>query len=295
MIASGNVTMQSRIDELKRLFVELTGGSSRYQSIIRIASAAAGADTKLPGGPRGDYRSILASIPTSAERRYARLILMILESVGDSPGADLLPLWKHSLYCGKIAERIGARAGFPHPLAFPAGFLHDIGKILLSSGSPQRFEQSARLFNYHEGRISTSRAEKETLGTDHAALGAFAASEWGLPYPIAAVIGRHHRPRAGSAEKIEVWLGEIVCAADAFCWKLGFPSIKGANPYTDGGDAQSAAAVSLQLLGIGSGAHREAEAEFSRELTRCEALFESLKEKFSAANKVDYESGRSGD
>jgi HD-like signal output (HDOD) protein len=82
---------------------------------------------------------------------------------------------------------------------FTAGLLHDFGRILLAIADPDvfakadplTFEESCELLNH----------EREILGTDHAAFGAWFASHNGLPMQLVNVVAHHHSPEANYADK----------------------------------------------------------------------------------------------
>lgn len=76
--------------------------------------------------------------------------------------------------------------------AFIGGLLHDVGKLVLASRLPQRFEQIVA--TAIEKRRPLHEIELEVLGVTHAELGAYLLGLWGLPYQIVEVVAYHHRP-----------------------------------------------------------------------------------------------------
>jgi putative nucleotidyltransferase with HDIG domain len=104
-------------------------------------------------------------------------------------------LMKHSFSCGLIAELIAKEKKLRDPdVAFTAGLLHDIGKVVLDQFC---FEQ----FNLITDRVSSRGgtfidAEDEVLGFDHARVGRMVAAEWNLPDVLTEAISFHHHPEA---------------------------------------------------------------------------------------------------
>lgn len=114
-----------------------------------------------------------------------------------SPGTqkdtiDYTALWKHALYVGTAAKVLARHYGYEQNLAFTAGLLHDIGKLVLEVSFPTEFSKVRQLCNV-EG-CSLSEAEVTVFGVDHTMVGAKLAAHWNFPTPIRAAIERHHTP-----------------------------------------------------------------------------------------------------
>lgn len=80
-------------------------------------------------------------------------------------------------------------------LAFTAGLLHDVGKVVISDyleGTAHDLVE--RLSNREVPEYLT--AERQLLGTDHAAVGGMLARHWRLPEALQAGIEGHHTPAA---------------------------------------------------------------------------------------------------
>ncbi len=124
-------------------------------------------------------------------------------------GFDLALFWRHAIGVAVAARRLAAELGLDAESAFTAGLLHDIGRLVLASGFPQRYAEV--LAHGDSGGAELGECERRVLGTDHAAVGALVAERWRLPAPIVAAIGAHHgTPAAGAAPT----LAGIVQAAD---------------------------------------------------------------------------------
>jgi HD-like signal output (HDOD) protein len=95
---------------------------------------------------------------------------------------------------------------------FSAAIVHDIGKILLACGFPDRFGEVVRLAR--ERSQPFHLVEPEIFGTTHAEVGAYLLGAWGLPFPIVEAVAYHHRPELVAEGDREVLMA--VYLAEAF-------------------------------------------------------------------------------
>ena len=98
---------------------------------------------------------------------------------------SLEALWLHSLSVGKMAKAIAAEEaqdaeGVSN--AFLAGTLHDIGKLVLVSYLPDKYEQAMVMAQTEN--IFLHAAEKTIFGTGQSAIGAYLIGLWGFANPI---------------------------------------------------------------------------------------------------------------
>lgn len=105
-------------------------------------------------------------------------------------------LWRHSMLTALAAEVLATRvpALAEHvTVAYTAGLLHDIGKIVLTPVfTPARRDEVLRLVS--EKALTPVAAEREVLGTEHAEAGACLLSSWRLPARIVEAVAQHHTP-----------------------------------------------------------------------------------------------------
>lgn len=106
--------------------------------------------------------------------------------------------WRHSLataFCGRIlAKKLRSRGIVDPDLAFSAGLLHDIGKIILCcflSDEYKKFSQARQ----QDHSLATYIVEEQTLGYNHSQIGSLLALQWKLPSKISEAISYHHHPQ----------------------------------------------------------------------------------------------------
>ncbi len=97
----------------------------------------------------------------------------------------------HAIAVGALARRFVPNRADAEA-AFSAGLLHDVGRLLLATRSPDRYDAVIAYASEHNSGMHD--AELAVLGTTHASLGAYALGLWGLPWPIIAAVRYHHRP-----------------------------------------------------------------------------------------------------
>lgn len=74
-------------------------------------------------------------------------------------------------------------------MAFLAGLLHDLGKLVLMANFPDRYPREVTCEDE-----TVPLMEERTLGIDHGVVGAFLAGLWGLPEAVMGAIAFHHAP-----------------------------------------------------------------------------------------------------
>jgi len=107
-------------------------------------------------------------------------------------GFDNLGFWRHNIATAICAELIARSLHLKHDFAFTAGLLHDIGRLVLVSRFPKKYEEVIRLAI--EKDCSLLDAERNLLGVDHVAVGLILALQWNFSDAIQDAIRGHHEP-----------------------------------------------------------------------------------------------------
>jgi putative nucleotidyltransferase with HDIG domain len=121
-------------------------------------------------------------------------------------------LWEHSIAVAVAAETFSEmKKSKESKLAFTAGLLHDIGKVVLG-----RFIDKTYFLKITERMKAGSsyvEAEAEVLGIDHAEAGAKLLESWNIPDHLALAVRWHHRPEMLPGDPVPA----VVCACDSIC------------------------------------------------------------------------------
>jgi putative nucleotidyltransferase with HDIG domain len=126
-------------------------------------------------------------------------------------GIGMGELWEHSVTTAVAARVIGRKLHGPDNLAFTAGLLHDIGKLVLGTfleGSQQSvFEKTG------PSGLSFLEAEKAILGVEHAEIGGRLLARWNFPDELVKAVWHHHDPaQARPHEQLAsyIHLGDLI-------------------------------------------------------------------------------------
>ncbi len=103
----------------------------------------------------------------------------------------------------------------PEDMAYTAGLLHDIGKVVLDQHIANEQPQFYRLLQDQDS--DSSLVEKEMFGLDHSDVGALLIDAWHLPEIYKTVIAYHHNPTQAPEHRELV---HLVYLADVFMHKF---------------------------------------------------------------------------
>ncbi len=120
-------------------------------------------------------------------------------------------LWEHSSRVSNIARLIAQCEELDKKVliqARMAGLLHDIGKLVLVSSFPGRYQMV--LDKIAAENLTIHDSEMEIFGTTHAHMGAYLMGLWGIPGEVVHGIGYHH-----CHEKFDLSIPMLVSVANA--------------------------------------------------------------------------------
>ncbi|MEJ2528620.1 MAG: response regulator [Gammaproteobacteria bacterium] len=107
----------------------------------------------------------------------------------------------HSIRVGLLAQQIAKSENASKQMldeSHLSGFLHDIGRLILAENMPQDYARVMELAR--QDGYDLFLAEREILGTDHAAVGAYLLGLWGFADTVIETVAFHHRPELSGSK-----------------------------------------------------------------------------------------------
>jgi len=159
----------------------------------------------------------VASVATAVSYLGIEALAELVRTPGvfDTTGGIEIPLGSSvdAMQAHALETALVARALAPadkRDLAFTAGLLHDIGRIVLGARTPDKLMAITQTAHATGQPVYT--VERATLGTTHADVGAHLLAMWGIPLAIVEAVACHHEPGRFEGEGADI--GAIVNAAE---------------------------------------------------------------------------------
>jgi HD-like signal output (HDOD) protein len=172
-------------DQIAEIVQQDVGMTARLISLANSAAFCGGTEIE-------SIQDALNRIGLSELRKYILTSGVITEFSKLNIQVNWNKFWSHSLLTARLSERI---ADIFYPLTgseFLIGLLHDVGKLLMQRFFPTEFSliiekslsENKRMFD----------VENELFGINHAQIGGYLGSNWGLSEKIYNPILYHHEP-----------------------------------------------------------------------------------------------------
>lgn len=109
---------------------------------------------------------------------------------------DYTLFWHHSMAVADCTRQLANYTGINQEIAFTAGLLHDIGRLIIVVLFPDDFSRILNESNQH-----LAITERRILGFDHMEIGGKAAKYWNFPVTIQEAIELHETAPAHDSTK----------------------------------------------------------------------------------------------
>jgi putative nucleotidyltransferase with HDIG domain len=137
----------------------------------------------------------------------------------DSKSPFAAQIIEHSTVVGAFCRYLGAHLALPVDDLFTAGFLHDIGKLMLMETEGDQYVELLTSCASHPDSIHL--LERKLYGFDHAALAAHVLSAWNIPEPVPKIVAWHHAPaQAYKASSLMASLVQTIRLSDAMVYAM---------------------------------------------------------------------------
>lgn len=134
-------------------------------------------------------------------------------------------LWHHSVMTAHAATLILPEIRpleVDSSIAFTAGLMHDIGKLVLAEALTP--EMLLDLRNRVTGGTSLWEAERAVLGASHSDVGAYLLQTWHLPQILVEPAGNHHNPTFEPDQQLSVVIHIADCVVHQIDKKPAWPA-----------------------------------------------------------------------
>jgi putative nucleotidyltransferase with HDIG domain len=149
----------------------------------------------------------------AATASFAKAVPGVLTGYGTTSAS----YWDHSVAVAVLADRVGREVGFTYPdLAFTAGLLHDLGKIVVANW----LDANPALATFPSALVNLE-LEQQLLGATHPEFGEALCQKWNLPKDIGGAARWHHAPSDAPSATLR-YLSTVVQVADCAAHRVGY-------------------------------------------------------------------------
>jgi len=214
--------------------VRLTQLSELISSDAAFASEVLTVANSILYAPRFPSKSILQAISVLGSHHLQGMCMTVGMRAYLGRGLSdsaMRSLWRHSLACALIAERLAGAGGAKGDSAYTSGVLHDVGRFALAVIRPKEYTD---LLGKHEGTAASMlEGEAELFGFNHCQVGRKLIVDWKLSSEFDLVVSDHHSPL--DTEGGEWNMNELIKVSCSLADCIGFPAFPGCvtTPYEE--------------------------------------------------------------
>lgn len=187
---------------VRQLVQSLNNPNADYSDIAKKISADQTLSLKLlrlvNSAHFGLSRKVASVNEATVMLGMARLKTLVIasgfaNSAKDVDGLDIKKFWSESFQVATLAKWFAERSNSVDPdIAFTAGIIHNIGRLLLHLAQPNRAKAIQTLVE--ESRVSRTQAEMERLGFTTQDAGQALLDMWKFPTELGLAVKQHKRP-----------------------------------------------------------------------------------------------------
>lgn len=178
--------------------------NSSIADIVKVINLDPGFSIRLLRVANSSFYGFSSSIDTiskavsvigTSQIRNLALSTAVASSFAGLPNTlvSMENFWRHSLFCGLAARKLAMLTGKCDAEAvFTAGLLHDIGELVIFNRQPELAKEALLRVLDSGDVVPMYQAEQQTMGFNHAQVGAELARHWNLPSMLEECIAYHH-------------------------------------------------------------------------------------------------------
>ncbi|MEJ2140853.1 MAG: HDOD domain-containing protein [Gammaproteobacteria bacterium] len=221
-LVSGIVSLVSLPEVYLRVNEMLDDPNTTAKAIGKVLSQDTGLTARLlrvANNPLYGYTAKVDTVSRAVSvvglRELRKLVLSAsaMENFSKIPSdvLNMVRYWRHSVYCGVVAQLLAERCNVLHSeRLFIAGLLHDIGKLVIAERTPNQARESIEVSA--EKSILDFEAEKLVMGYNHSEIGGKLLRAWRMPSTLCDAVEFHHEPLKAKNALIETCLVHIANA-----------------------------------------------------------------------------------
>ena len=159
--------------------------------LLRLANSA------FYGFP-GKIETVSRAVSIIGFKQLQELVLAMsvrsmFSGFGRNSPINMHSFWQHSIACGIASRTLAILKGVKTPESyFVAGFLHDLGRLILLEHYPEKYADAFEVANRESTLLYD--VERDVFGFSHADVGGELIKNWRLPVALAEAVSFHHYP-----------------------------------------------------------------------------------------------------
>jgi HD-like signal output (HDOD) protein len=187
---------RSSIIDMSKIIAEDPGLTAR---LLRLVNSSL---YSFPGKIETISRAVvIVGVQQLRELALATSVMKLFEKIPEDL-ASMESFWAHSVACGLAARILASHRRDPNvERFFVAGILHDVGKLVIYSQSPDLAREALRAAAGNGSLLH--EAEAHAIGFDHTFVGRLLVRAWKLPASLEEVAGCHHAPALATRFPVE--------------------------------------------------------------------------------------------
>ena len=115
--------------------------------------------------------------------------------------------WQHSFICAMAARRIAGDLDYQQDIAFMAGLIHDVGKLVMLQTFTDEYQPEQWM-----ARLSVAKVleeEKNMFSLSHDEVGGQLLNKWNFPDTLTAAVSFHHHPDAAEQQQAFAFIVQL--------------------------------------------------------------------------------------
>jgi len=115
--------------------------------------------------------------------------------------------WQHSFFCGMAARKIAVDLDYARDIAFMAGLIHDVGKLVMLQTFADEHTPPVWLLRHSIEEMLEE--ERQLYSFTHDEIGGQLLSKWHFPDTLITAVASHHHPESAEQEYTYAYIVQL--------------------------------------------------------------------------------------